>query len=344
VIVPDLPDHIFQLLEVNPQDKSIMIIEKNYKNNYVEFLYGRKEEVNNTTLPENIRENLIAKEKIEYINYDKYINYPRRELATLLFDSFGISRIYFSNGEVLSLYANNMVTGIVVNIGSSTTRMIPVFQGFIVIHAISIRNIGTKHVIENILDHLNIRNEFKEISQHLVYLIHKRLRLATEENCYLSLDLKTEKNKWHDNEKLKKYINLYDDKYVILDDIRYIAPEILFDKVELSTSKKKGTLVDAIIETVQKSDIDTAKNLYGNILLTGGGSLYSGLEERLAKELREKIPKQLEARVISKQNRLISSWIGGSILACLESFEKRNLWVTKAEYDEKGSSAVDRCI
>jgi hypothetical protein len=25
-------------------------------------------------------------------------------------------------------------------------------------------------------------------------------------------------------------------------------------------------------------------------------------------------------------------------------FEKRNLWVTKAEYTEKGSSAVDRCI
>jgi len=335
---------VFEILGVNPKDKSIMIIEKNYKNNYVEALYGKKKEINETTLPEDIKEKLKEKRKVEYLNYDKYVKFPRRELSSLLFDNFEASQIYFSNGELLSLYANDMITGLVVNIGTSSTRIIPVFQGFIITHAINVRDIGTAQVFEKILEYLDVQNNFKNVSQHTKYLIQKRLRLSSEEFCYISLDPTSEETKWYENEKLKKYIHLFENEYVEMDQIRYLATEILFEKEELSITKKKGTLTDAIIETIQKCDVDLTKSLYSNILVTGGGSFYEGLAERLLFELKEKVQNRVEVSVNTKPNRLISSWIGGSILSILPDFENSNLWVTREEYNEKGVSAIDRCI
>ena len=336
--------HVFEILGVNPQNKSIMILEKAYKNNYVEALYGRKEEIDETTLPEDIKKKLKEKSKVEYLNYDKYVKFPRRELTSLLFDNFKISQIYFSNGELLSLYAYGMITGLVINIGSNSTRIIPVFQGFIVTHAISVRDIGTTQVFEKILDYFDIQNNFKNLNQHTKYLLHKRLRLASEEFCYISLDITNEENKWIENEKLKKYIHLFNDEYVLFEQIRYLATEILFEKEELSTTRKKGTLTDAIIESIQKCDVELAKSLYNNILVTGGGSFYDGLAERLLFELKEKVQNRVEVRINVKPNRLVSSWIGGAILSILPSFKNNNLWVTREEYNEKGVSAVERCI
>jgi actin-related protein len=40
------------------------------------------------------------------------------------------------------------------------------------------------------------------------------------------------------------------------------------------------------------------------------------------------------------QERAILSWLGGSILGSLGSFHE--MWITKAEYDEWGSSIVNR--
>lgn len=333
--------HIFEALKVDPQEKSVLILEKCYKNNYVEYLYGRRDEINKTTLPEEIKENLKKKAKVEFINYN---NFPRREFALMLFDSFRISRIYFSMGELLSVYANDSITGTVVNIGANSTRIIPVYEGFIITHAISVRNIGTNQVLEKIFEYLDIEKNYGESSIHSKYLLEKRIRLASEEYCYVSSKPIAEEKKWKDNEKLKKHIHLYNEKYAQLDQIRYLATEILFEKEELSTSKRKGTLVDALIETVQRSDIDLVKLLYGNILLVGGGSLYEGLEDRFRIELEQKIPKQIQFNIQTKPDRLITSWTGGSILSIMKFFNERNMWVTKAEYDEKGAAAVDRCI
>ncbi len=336
--------HVFEKLGTKPQNKSIMLIEKSYKNNYVEYYYGRHEEIKETTLPEEIKERLSNKPKIEKVNYDKYIKYPRRELASIFFDYFDIARIYFSNGELLSLYSNAMVTGLVVNIGVRTTRIIPVFQGFIVTQAISTREFGTEDVEKRIHEHLNTQKNVQGNSEHIKYLIEKQLRLASEEYCYISLDPSIEQEKWSENAKLIKHINLFNDNYVKLDQIRYLATEILFEKEEMSTSTRKGNLVDAAIETIQKANIDLEKDLYENILLTGGGTFYKGFKERFQTELETKAPESLEVNVRLKPNRLISSWIGGSILSNLKTFETKNLWVTKDEYEERGSSAVDRCI
>jgi centractin len=45
-------------------------------------------------------------------------------------------------------------------------------------------------------------------------------------------------------------------------------------------------------------------------------------------------------QISAPQERLYSTWIGGSILASLDTFKK--MWVSKKEYEEEGQRAVHR--
>ena len=347
-IMEEYLEHLFEILEVNPKNKAIMIIEKSYKNNYAEFLYGRIEEINNSALPEEVKNQLKKRKKIEYIDYSKYVSFPRREITTLLFDSFKIAKLYFSNGELLSLYANKMYTGVVINIGAFSTRILPIYEGFIVTHAVSIRERGTQDVIQKLKNQFSEKIKEQQLSKHDTYLAEKRIRLASEDLCFISQNPKKERKKWIENEKLGKFVQLSEKSIVKLEEIRYTAPEVLFDKEMLSVQDKKGTLVEAVIESIQKCNKDLVKGCFNNIVLTGGGSLIDGFKDRFEFDLRDALDargwNEIKFNIQCRPNRLISSWIGGSVLSMMRLFTVRNLWVSDEEYREKGASAVDRCI
>jgi actin-related protein len=48
----------------------------------------------------------------------------------------------------------------------------------------------------------------------------------------------------------------------------------------------------------------------------------------------------LWAQVIAAPERKYSSWIGGSVVSSLSTFQQ--MWITKAEYDESGPAIVHR--
>lgn len=83
-----------------------------------------------------------------------------------------------------------------------------------------------------------------------------------------------------------------------------------------------------------------------NIMVVGGNSLIPNLIERLQRELinieigtvgRVKI---YTAATVNE--RLHSSWVGGSIVASMPTFE--NMLMTKAEYEEHGAVLIDRKV
>jgi actin len=108
-----------------------------------------------------------------------------------------------------------------------------------------------------------------------------------------------------------------------------------------------------------KCDIDIRRDLYGNIVMSGGTTMFPGLADRMSKEMTAFAPSQHEGndpfsgfvlgcsehslcqvKVVAPPERKYSVWIGGSILASLSTFQ--NLWCTKQEYDESGPSIVHR--
>jgi len=69
-----------------------------------------------------------------------------------------------------------------------------------------------------------------------------------------------------------------------------------------------------------KCDIDVRKDLYSNIVLSGGTTMFTGIAERLSKEVTALAPSTMKIKVVAPPERKFSVWIGGSILSSLSTF------------------------
>ena len=83
----------------------------------------------------------------------------------------------------------------------------------------------------------------------------------------------------------------------------------------------------------QVLDADLRKELSSNIILTGGASLFPGLDKRLSVELGEVLSSSYKYKVTASKNSVenrYSAWIGGSILSSLGSFQQVSYSLTMA--------------
>ena len=54
-----------------------------------------------------------------------------------------------------------------------------------------------------------------------------------------------------------------------------------------------------------KADVDVRKDLYGNIVLSGGTTMYQGIAERLTKEVTSLAPSSMKIKVLINNFRLL---------------------------------------
>lgn len=96
-------------------------------------------------------------------------------------------------------------------------------------------------------------------------------------------------------------------------------------------------------QSIVDCDIDVRKDLYANVILSGGSTMYQGLPERLEKEMDALAPTPGMVKVVAPQDRYYSVWNGGSTLCSLATFEAQ--WITKEEYEDGGVDIVHRkCV
>jgi len=116
------------------------------------------------------------------------------------------------------------------------------------------------------------------------------------------------------------------------------CPEALFNPGHIG--KDFPGIHKLTYDSIQSADIDIRKHLYENIVMSGGSTMYSGIAERLQKEMVALSPSTMKIKVYAPPERRFSVWIGGSILCGLSSFD--NMWITKEEYEEIGANIVHR--
>ena len=134
------------------------------------------------------------------------------------------------------------------------------------------------------------------------------------------------------SEKEKNY-ELPDGEIITLGNERFRCPEILFDPKPIGIDKM-------LVKSVRKCDIDLRKDLYENIVLSGGTTMIPGMRDRMLQEVTKAVPNSIRVKVIAPPERKYSVWIGGSILASLQTFDEQ--WVTKEMYDENGPKILTR--
>ena len=99
-------------------------------------------------------------------------------------------------------------------------------------------------------------------------------------------------------------------------------------------------LIVTRFNSIYKCDLDIRRDLYGNVVLSGGTTMFPGISDRMQKELTALSPSSMKVKIVAPPERKYSVWIGGSILASLSTFQ--NLWCSKQEYDESGPGIVHR--
>ncbi|KAI3793173.1 hypothetical protein L1987_35788 [Smallanthus sonchifolius] len=119
---------------------------------------------------------------------------------------------------------------------------------------------------------------------------------------------------------------------------RFRSAEVLFRPSLIGM--EAGGIHEMTFKSIMKSDVDIRKDLYGNIVLSGGSTMFPGIADRVRKEITALAPSGMDVKVIANPERKHSAWIGGSVLASLSTFQQE--WISKGEYDESGVSIVHR--
>ena len=75
-----------------------------------------------------------------------------------------------------------------------------------------------------------------------------------------------------------------------------------------------------VSESISRADLDIRKDLYSNVILSGGNANLRGLEKRLERQIPDIAPQGLRVKVLRGADVKTSAWVGGSILSSLGSF------------------------
>lgn len=259
----------------------------------------------------------------------------RERMVSIMFETFQVPATYIAIQAVLSLYASGKFTGDVLDSGDGVTHLVPIYDGYSLPHSIQRVNLAGRDLTEYLVKILSERGH------HFTTSAERDIVRDIKENlCYVALDFKEEMEKAKSGSSLEKTYNMPDGTVLTVGSERFRCPEVLFDPKMIG--REFGGIHQVCNESIQKSDIDIRKDLYQNICISGGTTLYPGIAERLLKEVQAICPANIanKVKVHAPPERRFSVWIGGSILTSINTFN--DMWITKAEYEESGSSIVHR--
>lgn len=257
----------------------------------------------------------------------------REKMIQIFFETFKVPSFYVSIQAVLSLYAAGRTTGIVVDSGDGVTHTVPIFEGYSIPHAIMKILLAGRDLTRYLSKILTERgwNFTASNEQEIVREIKEKL-------CFVALDYEDAMAKSLVSNEFDTTYTLPDGQVMTLGNERFRCPEFLF-KPALDGREHDG-IHQLTYKSIMRCDMDVRKDLYENVILSGGSTMYDKLPERLEKELIEQAPKSMKINITAMPERKYSVWIGGSVISALSTFQ--SMWIKKEEYDESGAQIVHR--
>lgn len=287
----------------------------------------------------------------------------REYTAEIMFETFNVPGLYIAVQAVLALASSwstmekvdgkNIFTGTVIDSGDGVTHVIPVVDGYAIgsaIKHIPLAGRDVTHFIQQLLRDRSDLNLPPELT------LEAARRIKESEYSYVAPNLAREFAAFDRDPSKFPTIPIFDasgkkEYKVQVGYERFLAGEAFFNP-ELISSDHLTPLPNLVDQVIQSCPMDCRRALYGNIVLSGGSTLFKDFSKRLQRDLRSIVDTRLEyvkgiksdsivnntknidVSVLAHSNQRHAVYTGGSFLASLDAFP--SYCHSKAEYEEFG--------
>jgi len=269
----------------------------------------------------------------------------QKKMLQTMFETYQFEAAKVSIQAMLVLYAQGLLTGVVVDSGDGVTHIVPVWEGMCPPNLIKRLNVAGRHITRYLIKLLQIRGYAFNRSADF-----ETVRQIKEKFCYVGYDLGVESRLALETTVLMQSYTLPDGRVIKLGRERYEASEVLF-KPSLIDVESVG-IHDMLFNMINEADRDLRASFYKHIVLSGGSTMYPGLPCRLEKEMRrlylENVLKgdkkrlaKFKLRIEDPPRRKHMVFLGGTVLADIMK-DRPEFWISKQEWAEHGANIIGK--
>ena len=254
-------------------------------------------------------------------------------MVQTMFETFNTPAAYITISGLLSLYACGQTTGVVFDSGDGVSHTVPIYEGYSLQKGIIRLDLAGHDVTDYLVKMLTERGYNLTTTRD-----HEVVRDIKEKLCYMALDFEQEMGTASFNSSIGRSYKLPSGDVITVGNERFQCPEVLFQPTFMG--KKSAGIHETCYNSIMKCNMELRKDLFYNIIFSGGSTMFPGFADRMEKEITALAPPTMKVKIIAPPERKYSVWIGGSTLASLSTFSQ--MWISKQEYDESGPSIVHR--
>ncbi|KAG2251233.1 hypothetical protein Bca52824_081369 [Brassica carinata] len=168
----------------------------------------------------------------------------REKMTQIMFETFDVPAMYVAIQAVLSLYASGRTTGIVLDSGDGVSHTAPIYEGYALPHAINRLDLAGRDLSDALRNILTEREE---------------------------QEVETAKS----SSAIEKTYELPDGQVITIAAERFRCPEVFFQPYFVGM--EAPGIHETTYNSIMKCDVDIRKDLYGNIVLSGGSTVFQEL-------------------------------------------------------------------